>query len=384
MELYIHIPFCMKKCEYCDFASGAYDADVRHAYTKALIREIEMYAPSFSDTFFETVYIGGGTPTWLEESLMDQILTEVEKNFSISSEAEFTMECNPGTASADFLNMIKRHGVDRLSIGLQSAVDTELVTLGRIHNYDRFLHTYEMARQAGFYDINIDIMTGIPGQTVDSLTHTLSNVIRLKPEHISCYALMIEEGTPFYEKYADDFQRQKSGEPTLYLPSDDEEFLLYKKSRDILTAAGYNQYEISNFSRPGYECLHNIGYWKRVPYLGLGLSAASFYGEHRYTNTSDMEKYMQLLADGRTPIAMDDAISRQDAMAEFMYLGLRMTDGISRDVFAKCFDMDIMVRYGSVIRDLAEKGFLITSEGRIRLSEQGRDISNQILCEFLS
>ncbi|MCR5099112.1 MAG: radical SAM family heme chaperone HemW [Lachnospiraceae bacterium] len=383
MELYIHIPFCVKKCEYCDFVSGAYDTDVRAAYSRSLIREMEMYAPDFSDATFSTMYIGGGTPSWLEPEYMDAILSAMQKSFHIEPEAEITMECNPGTASDEFLHMIKRHGVCRLSIGLQSSDDTELKRLGRIHDFNRFLHTYELARNAGFYDINVDIMTGIPGQNKRSLTHTLSDVIRLKPEHISCYSLIIEEGTPFYEKYSEDLERQKRGELTQYLPTDDEEFELYRLARQMLSDARYEHYEISNFARPGYECLHNIGYWRRVPYLGLGLAAASFYGEHRYTNTAYIYKYMEETDSGNRPLESDIAITRHDAMAEFMYLGLRMTEGISRADFAAAFDMDIEAKYGQVIRDLIFRDMLISAEGRIRLTEQGRDVSNQVLCEFL-
>ncbi len=383
MELYIHIPFCMKKCDYCDFPSGAYDATVRRDYSRALIREMEMYAPLFSDAVFSTVYIGGGTPSWLEWEHMERILLAMRRCFHIEPEAEVTMEVNPGTVSAEFLHMIKKQGVCRLSIGLQSGDDGELKTLGRIHDFARFLHTYELARNAGFYDINVDIMTGIPGQTTHSLGRTLSDVIRLKPEHISCYSLMVEEGTPFYERYADDVKRQLQGEPTLYLPTDDEEYELYALARELLFAARYEQYEISNFAKKGYECLHNIGYWRRVPYLGLGLSAASFYGGHRYTNCGDIFEYMDMIISGRAPVTSDVLLSRDDAMAEFMYLGLRMTEGISRADFMEEFDMDIEARYGSVIRDLTAKGMLSLSGGRIALTPVGRDVSNTVLCEFL-
>ena len=383
MELYIHIPFCIKKCEYCDFVSGAYDADVRRDYTRALVGEMKMYAPAFSDVTFSTVYIGGGTPSWLEQDLMDELLSAMHRSFRIAPEAEITMEANPGTVSSEFLQMIKGHGVCRLSLGLQSTDDAELKRLGRIHDYNRFLHTYELARNAGFYDINVDIMTGLPGQNKRTLTKTLSDVIRLKPEHISCYSLIIEEATPFFEKYGEDLTRQERGEPTQYLPSDDEEFELYKMARELLADARYEQYEISNFAREGYECMHNIGYWRRVPYLGLGLSAASFYGEHRYTNTADIYEYMEMVAGGQRPVESDITLSREDAMAEFMYLGLRMTEGVARADFAAAFDMDIEVRYGTVIRELISLGMLISSGGRIALTPTGRDISNQILCEFL-
>ena len=352
-------------------------------YTRALIREMEMYAPDFCDTEFKTVYIGGGTPSWLEEKYMEQILSSMQRLFDIEPEAEITMEVNPGTVTAGFLSMIKKHGVDRLSIGLQSSNDGELAALGRIHDYRRFLHTFELARKTGFYDINTDIMTGIPGQTKETLKRTLSDVLRLKPEHISCYSLIVEEGTPFYEKYHEDVERQKRGEPTIYLPDDDTEFELYTLARSILSEAGFVQYEISNFARPGYECLHNTGYWRRTPYLGLGLSAASLYGEHRYTNEADIYKYMDLIISGRKPVADDTAISRHDAMAEFMYLGLRMASGISRADFYDAFDMDIEAKYGAVIRELIARELLVSAEGRIYLTEKGRDISNQVLYEFL-
>ena len=280
MELYVHIPFCVQKCKYCDFLSGNYDVKLRERYTYALISEIESFKDRFKDETITSVYIGGGTPTYLEVVFMQRILDAIFTNFNISKDAEISMECNPGTGSLEAFKIYRHLGVNRLSIGLQSANDDELELLGRVHDYAKFDQTYREAQLAGFDNINVDLMSGLPFQTWNKLSNTLKKVVKLKPQHISLYSLIIEEGTEFYEKYGEDVKRREKDLDTIALPDLDDEYELLQNAKDYLEEAGYHQYEISNFAKEGKECKHNIGYWKRVPYLGVGLGAASFIDAH--------------------------------------------------------------------------------------------------------
>ena len=293
LELYIHIPFCMKKCAYCDFLSFPCDEKTQVAYADALIREIEYYGPKMKNYVVSTIFVGGGTPTWLNEEKMAEIFDAITTYFQVSNEAEITLECNPGTVTPAKLNLYKKIGVNRLSIGLQSADDTELQLLGRIHTFEKFLKTYEMARNAGFKNINVDLMSAIPYQTAEKFLHTLQKVVRLKPEQISVYSLIIEKGTPFYDTYQSDLELQEAGKPTQMLPTEDEVYRIIKLTQQYLTKTGYEQYEISNIAQPGFECTHNIGYWTRENYLGLGIGAASLLDNIRYTNISEMETYKE-------------------------------------------------------------------------------------------
>ncbi len=383
-ELYIHIPFCMKKCLYCDFPSGAYGSEIRRRYTKALMRELLYQAERMDDCEIATIYIGGGTPTWLEEKYMEKIIRTVYKYFHVSPDAEVTMECNPATAAEKTLSLYRSLGVNRLSIGLQSSDENELKTLGRVHSYGEFLNTFQYARNAGFDNINVDIMTGIPGQTPATLRKTLSDVTSLRPEHISCYSLIVEEGTPFYDLYEDDVKRREKGEPTVELPNEDQEYELGKIAQRYLAEHGYGQYEISNYARMGKACRHNIGYWKRVPYLGVGLGAASLLDNIRYTNSRDIYEYLSKVEADDFPIYKDaEAISRKGQMEEFMFLGLRMNEGVSRDDFEKTFGVSIDAMYGGVLSKLSADGLLLYSEGRVCLTELGADLSNYALSFFL-
>lgn len=383
-EIYIHIPFCMKKCLYCDFPSGAYGSDIRRRYTKALLRELLYQAERMDDCDITTVYIGGGTPTWLEEKLMEKVIRAVYKYFHVRPDAEFTMEANPATASEKTLALYHSLGVNRLSIGLQSADETELKTLGRVHTYSEFLNTYEYARNAGFDNINVDLMSGIPGQTPATLKKSLTDVTGLRPEHISCYSLIVEPGTPFYDLYEEDVERREKGLSTEFLPNEDQEYELGKFAQKFLTEHGYGQYEISNYARMGKACRHNIGYWRRVPYLGVGLGAASLLDNIRYTNTKDIYEYLSKVEAGDFPIYENaEAVSRKSQMEEFMFLGLRMTEGVSRRDFEDVFGVSVDAMYGEVMEKLVSEGLLVYSEGRIRLTELGADLSNYALSFFL-
>lgn len=398
MQIYVHIPFCLKKCAYCDFLSFSCDEKTQLEYADALVREIEFYGPKMEEYEISTIFIGGGTPTWLDENKMIEILDSIYTYFNVSPEAEVTIECNPGTVTAEKLQKYRRAGVNRLSIGLQSADDEELKILGRIHNFEQFVKTYEMARNVGFGNINVDLISGIPYQTAEKFLHTLQKVVRLKPNHISAYTLIIEKGTPFYEEYKFDMVKQEAGMQTEVLPTEDEVYRIYKLTQQYLAQNGFEQYEISNFAQPGYECDHNIGYWTRADYLGVGLGAASLVDNARYTNTTDLYQYIEdskniqiqnFAPEGETAVYGTNlhmeagAVSRKAQMEEFMFLGLRMNQGLTREQFQKAFGIPIDGVYKNALEHLKTEGLLDTSEGRIVLTEKGMDLSNYALAQFL-
>lgn len=379
MQLYIHIPFCVKKCAYCDFLSFPADEQMQVAYVQALQKELEFYGSKYSDRFISTIFIGGGTPSWLDERAMASIMECVYRNFEVAADAEITIECNPGTVSDEKFAVYKEIGINRLSIGLQSANNEELKTLGRIHTYEQFLRTYDKARHHGFSNINVDLMSALPGQTPEGFLSSLKKVIRLKPEHISAYSLIIEEGTPFYEKYQKDVELREAGRETILLPTEEEEYQTTKKTQELLQLEGYHWYEISNFAKPGKECRHNIGYWKRADYLGVGLGAASLIDNVRYANTSDIYEYIKSPEEA----AKGEPVSRDAQMEEFMFLGLRMVDGFHREEFEQAFGVAIEGVYGTELKRLQQEELLLQKEGYIRLTEKGIDVSNYALSQFL-
>lgn len=401
IELYIHIPFCMKKCDYCDFLSGVYDSNIQHRYTLALCKELSFMGAQCKNDTVSTVYIGGGTPSWLELNDIALIMKTVDANFNISDDSEITIEANPGTLGVEKVKTYKHLGINRISLGLQSANDDELKLLGRIHTYERFLYTYDAVKRGGFNDVNVDIMTGLPYQTMEKLNHTLNCVTALRPEHISAYSLIVEPGTPFYDRYHADAMKQQSGIQPSALPTDEESYNLYRRAIDFLEKKRYIRYEISNYCRDElYPCIHNIGYWTRVPYIGVGIGAASLYAEHRMSNTKDIYQYMDT-ADRMDKVAFtyepltdsnpltspfwetDIPLSRSDAMSEFMYLGLRMMEGITRDSFKEAFNADIEAIYGPVLQSLKAQSLIIMDGGVIKLTDLGIDVSNQVLANFL-
>lgn len=377
MELYIHIPFCVRKCDYCDFLSFPADAAARAAYMEALLREVGWAAGKGA---VETVFIGGGTPSVLETEWIRRLLDAVYDGFSVAGDAEITIEANPGTLTREKLKGYREAGINRLSMGLQSMDDRELYKLGRIHTAAEFLENFYMAREAGFDNINIDLMSALPGQTEASWEETLGRTAKLLPEHISAYSLIVEEGTPFWERY---------GQGRGGLPSEDEDRAMYRRTKELLAEAGYRRYEISNYARPGYECRHNVGYWTRAPYLGLGLGAASFYGGERFCNVREMERYLALVGQGwenalEAPWQVErQAVGERDAMEEFMFLGLRLTAGIRAADFRRMFGRDIGSVYGAVLERLTGAGLLEKTADGWRLSEWGLDVSNRVLAEFL-
>ena len=381
MELYIHIPFCVKKCDYCDFLSFAADEQTQKSYVAALQKELAFYGAKYKDRRITTIFIGGGTPSWLKEDYMQAIMETVYHYFSVEQDAEITIECNPGTITEHKFEVYRRIGINRLSIGLQSVHNEELKILGRIHTFEQFLKTYDMARKHGFSNINIDLMSSLPGQTPEIFCDSLYQVLKLKPEHISVYSLIIEKGTPFYELYRFDAVRQAAGMQTESLPTEEEEYQTTKMTQHILKEAGYHWYEISNFAKPGYECRHNIGYWKRVDYLGVGLGASSLIDNVRYSNTRDLYTYLSVPADSLHETAAQ--ITRNEQMEEFMFLGLRMRDGFYRDEFTQAFGIPIEAVYGDALNHLQQEELLLKREGRIYLTDKGMDLNNYVVAKFM-
>lgn len=405
-ELYIHIPFCVKKCDYCDFLSFAADEAAQAEYVHALLTELEFYGGLMKDYRITTVYVGGGTPSWLNEGLMSAVFERVYRHFHVADDAEVTVECNPGTVTARKLAAYKRAGVSRLSVGLQSCDSGELKLLGRIHSYAQFLKTWELAREAGFDNVNVDIISGLPYQTAEKFAVTLQQVIRLRPEHVSAYTLMIEPGTPFYDRYKFDAVKQEAGMQTEFLPTEDEAYRMYKLTQRVLKKAGYVQYEISNYARPGFLCRHNAGYWMRENYLGVGLGASSMIGNVRYTNVSDLEAYVELCRKterlpfsafakeegqrgpagdwfGSSLHAAAEVLTRMAQMEEYMFLGLRMTEGVARADFERTFGVPAESIYRDVLAELKEKQLLRIAEGRIALTDRGLDLANYCMARFL-
>lgn len=369
MEIYIHIPFCIRKCDYCDFLSGPSGPEDQTDYVQALLREIQAVEEGEGRSV-SSIFIGGGTPSVLDERLLGDILREIRNRFKMEEDAEITIEVNPGTANIGKLQAYREMGINRLSIGLQSPEDRELKILGRIHNYEQFLETYQEARTVGFDNINIDLMSAIPDQTYEGWVKNLRTVAELEPEHISAYSLIVEEGTPFAAR-------------KLNLPDEDTEYNMYEATAQILKEYGFEQYEISNYARKGRKCRHNVGYWTRQDYLGFGLGASSLYGKERFANTADMKKYLENSRNPEKIREKEPSLTREDEMAEFMFLGLRMTKGISKADFQRCFGCTIESVYGEVLEKYESMELLLEKDGRIFLSREGIHVSNSIMAEFL-
>ena len=369
VEIYIHIPFCIRKCDYCDFLSGPSGPKEQADYVQALLREIQAVEEGEGRSV-SSIFIGGGTPSVLDERLLGDILKEIRNRFKMEEDAEITIEVNPGTANIGKLQAYREMGINRLSIGLQSPQDRELKILGRIHNYGQFLETYQEARTVGFDNINIDLMSAIPDQTYEGWVKNLRTAAELEPEHISAYSLIVEEGTPFAAR-------------KLNLPDEDTEYNMYEATAQILKEYGFEQYEISNYARKGRECRHNVGYWTRQDYLGFGLGASSLYGKERFANTADMKKYLENSRNPEKIREKEPSLTREDEMAEFMFLGLRMTKGISKADFQRCFGCTIESVYGEVLEKYESMELLLEKDGRIFLSREGIHVSNSIMAEFL-
>ncbi|MBR3539530.1 MAG: radical SAM family heme chaperone HemW [Eubacterium sp.] len=392
LSLYIHIPFCVHKCIYCDFLSfddSMYATQLQ--YMDALRTELGLYRPYADRYVVRTIFIGGGTPSIVDESLIEALLSTVRQIFSVDRFAEITIEANPGTLKYTDLLAYQSYGINRLSIGLQSADDEMLRMLGRIHNFDQFVAGFTSARRAGFRNINVDVMTGIPGQDMHSCVDTLTRVMEYRPEHISAYSLQVEEGTPL------------SQDPVLMdmLPDEEADRRMYAMTKKILRTNGYERYEFSNYCQPGCECRHNVVYWTGGEYIGIGLGAASLFKGERFSNLRELDAYLELMkevseleAKEHDKLQLYEAVAphlHRDPMAmyvdrrmeEFMFLGLRMMRGVSRKEFQERFHKDMFSVYGSVINHYVDDGFMVLDEDRVRLSDAGIDVSNLILSDFL-
>ncbi len=408
LGIYIHIPFCVQKCLYCDFVSGPATKDTKINYVNCLLKEIELcnYGnKTGSEYIVDAIFIGGGTPSVLDADCIEDILCKIKEKYEISDDCECTIEVNPGTVDSEKLKIYREAGINRLSIGLQSCNDNELKILGRIHNFKAFEDTFQAARLAGFDNINVDLMSSIPEQTEESFTWSLQKIIKLNPEHISVYSLIVEEGTPFYEM-------------DLKLPDEDTERQIYYKTGEILKEHGYAQYEISNYAKPGKECKHNIRYWKCSEYIGFGVAAASYFNSVRWKNTEDINQYIKYIQGANSSAdkhCVDDindeycthnnnkwqdlgnigimqcdkfysereTLTTEEQCAEFMFMGLRMNKGVSSDEFYKRFGFTPDEKYGEVIAKHIQNGLLVKEENCIRLTDKGRDVCNFVMADFL-
>lgn len=447
LGIYIHIPFCVHKCIYCDFLSSPADVHTRKQYVRALINEIYLTREgkcankliknvlqgdntSYEDmeeqavngltsdyALYDTVcmadyektimqedisgcvddiksenghivtsiFIGGGTPSAIDAEDISDILDAVRKNYNVSDKAEITIECNPGTMDKKKAAIYRKAGINRISFGLQSTDNNELRMLGRIHTYEQFMESYKIAREAGFDNINIDLMSALPGQTMESFKAVLEKALSLGAEHISVYSFIVEEGTRLSDNI-DSFPQ---------IPSDDEDRQMYYMTKEMLSSYGYEQYEISNYAQKGYECKHNLKYWERCDYLGFGIGAASLYGGRRYTNISDIGRYMDVLAEITNALDKSyvnellqirtdmEELSKEDEMSEYMFLGLRKTKGIDITDFKEEFGTDIKDIFGEAIEDNIARGLLIHDGNCLYLSKRGIDISNTVMSDFI-
>ena len=395
LSIYIHIPFCVRKCLYCDFLSApAHDGGMEN-YVNLLLREIEEQSIFYGDHRVVSIFLGGGTPSLLPAGETGRILERVRDRFAVAEDAEITIECNPGTVTAEKLVDYIMHGINRLSIGLQSTEDEELKRIGRIHDYDTFLETYRLAREAGFGNINIDLMAGLPGQSIESYRKTLERVVSLAPEHISAYSLILEEGTPLYVN-------RKS----YTFPDEDEDREMYELTEKVLGQAGFWRYEISNYAREGRECRHNMVYWRRGDYAGFGLGASSMVGNVRWKNPdgqADYEAYVERMTavDESRGVYSEEAqaeraarmtiagacevqpLTVQEQMEEFMFLGLRLTEGVDLGEFRQYFGKSADEIYGKQIRTFTGQRLMEREGERLRLTPRGIDVSNTVFAAFL-
>ena len=375
LELYVHIPFCIRKCAYCDFVSGPGTKAMQKEYEEALLAEIDA-AEETAEREVISVFFGGGTPSAVDAGMLARVMEKLRSKYVFSEDAEITLEANPGTLDAEKLKCYRKSGFNRISIGCQSVHDEELKRLGRIHTFAEFQESFVLARDAGFANINVDLMSGLPEQSEEKWEESLRTIAELSPEHISAYSLIVEPGTPFAEQKLD-------------LPDEDTEREMYARTAEILAEYGFFQYEISNYARPGYACRHNIGYWTGVEYLGLGLGASSLVGGKRFQVTADLNRYLVFTKEELAAGAQYEEIhelSRQERMEEFMFLGLRLTGGVRTAEFERRFGVAMEAVYGEVIERLLKEGLLeasVQTDSHIRLAEYGLDVSTYALAEFL-
>ncbi|WP_455796086.1 radical SAM family heme chaperone HemW [Clostridium butyricum] len=370
MSLYIHIPFCKQKCLYCDFPSYAGKESLINEYIIALNEEILRKCSKYK---IASIFVGGGTPSYLNEINLESLLKTINL-LDFKDDFEFTIECNPGTLNEEKLVLMKNYNVNRISMGLQTTNDNLLKEIGRIHSFEEFKKNYNQARKAGFENINVDLMFGLPNQHMKDWKASLEDVMSLEPDHISAYSLIIEEGTCFYNLYNND---------KLNIPNEEEERSMYLFTKGFLEDYGYNQYEISNYAKVNKECFHNKVYWKCNEYLGLGVSASSFVDEKRFKNIDDIKIYIEKINNNEDVTEEIHVNNINDDMEEFMFMGLRMIEGINLKTFKKRFGKDVFDIYDEVIKNNIKKGLLVVDSEKLYLSEKGIELSNYVMSDFI-
>lgn len=372
--LYIHIPFCKSKCYYCDFVSFSGKEDMIDIYIENLLKELKIYKELVKNCKIKTIFIGGGTPSYINEKHIEKLISFIKENFNIENLKEVTIEINPGTLNVKKATMYKKSGINRVSMGVQTFNDEHLKDIGRIHTEEEIYESYKILREAGFTNINLDFIFGLPGETIKDVEENLKKIETLKPEHISYYGLILEEDTLLY---------QLKEEGRLDIPNEIEERKMYYLIKEKLKNMGYIHYEISNFSLKGYECKHNILYWKIESYVGIGLSSHSYFNSRRYWNRDNFNDYFLDLDKGRLPVEDGEDSNIEMEISEFTIMGLRFIDGIDKKLFKNRFEKDINYFFNGEIKKHLKNGLIVEDENFIRLTKKGLDLSNLVEVDFL-
>ena len=378
LGLYVHIPFCVRKCQYCDFLSAPYDDRTKERYVQALCKEIKDYQEFTKEYYLETIYFGGGTPSVLNVEWLEQILNTIKQSFIVDMEkAEVTVEVNPATVTREKLEVYRTLGVNRLSIGVQSSNEQELQLLGRLHTFEQAKECVQWAREAGFTNLSVDVMSALPNQTLEDYKETIEKLIALQPEHISSYSLIVEEKTPFYELYGEGKEKENE------LPDEETDRAMYAYTKERLQEAGFERYEISNYAKKGFESRHNSSYWTGQEYIGVGLGASSLFTNARYHNETDLTTYMEDMEADQDVRREIERLVEAEQMEEFMILGLRRMCGVSRTAFQNRFGKPMEIVYGSALQKLKKQGLITIENDIVALTELGIDVSNQVFVEFV-
>lgn len=375
LGIYVHIPFCKRKCAYCDFISFSNKQNLIDEYIEALVKEINKCEINKEKYLVDTIYFGGGTPSYIDSKYILEILETIRNRFRISKETEITIEVNPGTVTEEKLTDYYKSGINRLSIGLQAVDDKLLKTIGRIHSFSDFLKTYSLAEKVGFKNINVDLMIGLPTQNLRDVKTAIEKTVELYPNHISVYSLIVEEGTPIEEKI---------NKKELFLPSETLERKMYWTVKEELEEKGYVHYEISNFAKPGYESKHNVSCWNQEEYIGFGLAAHSYIDDKRYSNTEDIEEYIEnIRCDKEEYKIIHEVQSKEDKMKEYMLLGLRKIDGVKISEFKNKFVDNPIYLYREELNKLVTQELIDIEEDNIKLTKKGIDLANLVWEEFV-
>lgn len=374
LGLYIHIPFCVTKCKYCDFNSFKIDLNEKIKYLNYLGEEMKLYKEEIKNREIDSIFVGGGTPSILNENEINILFEKIKENFNIKSNAEITMECNPGTLTLNKLKAMKESGVNRLSIGLQAVQNHHLKYIGRIHTFEEFEKNYHDAKQMGFDNINIDLMYALPNQSREDWMESLEKVVKLNPTHISAYSLILEENTELFKMYErDEFN----------LLDENTDIEMYEYTINYLKSYGYNQYEISNYAKDKFECKHNVLYWKCEEYVGIGASASGYLNGIRYNNICELDNYEKMILEGKKPIEWEEKLSIKDEIEESIFLGLRMNEGIQISDFKEKYNFDFEKEYKNEIEKLSKMELIEIDNNRMKLTQKGREISNSVFVEFI-